>query len=49
MPFLLYFPNFKTLCAWKVAFFDCSYKRNAVTITRTCSGSDVKDSKLKPT
>ena len=38
MRFLVNLPNFKSLRAWKVTF---------LAINQACSGSDVKDSKLK--
>ena len=38
MTFLLNLPNFKTLRAWKVS---------QAAINQACSGSEVKDSKLK--
>ena len=46
MTFLVNLPNFKSLRAWKVAFFDGFYTR-LYAINQACSGSDVKHSNAK--
>ena len=49
MTFLLNLPNFNSLRAWKLPFSKVFIQDYTAAINQACSGSDVKDSKLKAT